>query len=249
MAEHPETIARNRRLLVVGDPALGRTLIKTVLSRLGYVVSTVATAAEALAMLAHTRFALVMIATTLPDLQGRELARRIRQRGSRLPQPLLVLFGDGWSGAEDAELADACLQKPLSITRLVSTVQQLTERVRQAEDRDVRAAIDAPLDRQRLRTFTDGDAQLEAELASLFLSTAAMFLDRLQAASDQPEAWREQAHALKGACANIGATKLAALAAEAESTAPSAARLAAMRAELQRIAVYLDERQLGECPA
>ena len=73
-----------RRVLIVGDPALSRGLIKMVLSNLGYVVSVVADGAEAVAMLTHSRFALVMIALQLPDGSGTALARRMRDAlGSR----------------------------------------------------------------------------------------------------------------------------------------------------------------------
>src|SRR3954463_15569854 len=59
-----------RRLLIVGDPALSRGLMKMVLSRLGYVVTCVVSGQESLMALTHSQFALALIALQLPDLPG-----------------------------------------------------------------------------------------------------------------------------------------------------------------------------------
>ena len=97
------------------------------------------------------------------------------------------------------------------------------------------------LDFQRLATFTDGDPELEAELLTLFVATAAGYLDALREAVDHAGRWQATAHSLKGAAANIGAVAMAELAAAAERAAPDpkmleaiAATFAATRATVQQ---------------
>ncbi len=86
------------------------------------------------------------------------------------------------------------------------------------------------VDFERLRSFTDGDRRLEAELLTLFTQTAERYLAGLAAAVDDPLAWRSLAHSLKGAAGNIGAVGMAELSAAAERTPPDRAQLEALQA-------------------
>lgn len=97
------------------------------------------------------------------------------------------------------------------------------------------AGADEPmLDFAHLRGFTEGDPQLESELFALFLSSAGLYLKRMADAVRTGASWQQAAHALKGASANLGARRLAALALHAEHSNPSAA-------QLQEISRALDE--------
>lgn len=84
------------------------------------------------------------------------------------------------------------------------------------------------VDLDHLNGFTDGDLALERELAELYLSSAALYLERLRDSLDDPEAWRRTAHALKGASANLGARRVAERALEAEHGAPDPALAATL---------------------
>ncbi len=96
--------------------------------------------------------------------------------------------------------------------------------------------MDGPIvDRQRLESFTAGDAALERELIALYLETAALYLDRMRRAANDPAVWRSIAHALKGASANIGAVAVARLAARCEHEAPSLAALQMLECEIAEV--------------
>jgi HPt (histidine-containing phosphotransfer) domain-containing protein len=84
------------------------------------------------------------------------------------------------------------------------------------------------VDFDRLASFTDGDAALEAELFDLFAATATRYLDELAQATARLDEWRATAHSLKGAASNIGAMAIAQLAAEAEHAGPDPEILAAL---------------------
>ena len=81
------------------------------------------------------------------------------------------------------------------------------------------------LDTERLADFTQGDVTLARDLARLYLQTAATCIAELARASRDDAAWRSAAHALKGASANIGAMRIAAIAGSAEEEGPSRRRL------------------------
>jgi hypothetical protein len=79
------------------------------------------------------------------------------------------------------------------------------------------------LDLDHLRAFTEDVPQLERELSTLFLATAEMYLQQMQEALTGGRPWTAIAHALKGAGANLGARRLAALALLAEASTPDRA--------------------------
>jgi DNA-binding response OmpR family regulator len=243
-----------RGVLIVGDLPLSRGLMRMVLSRLDYVVACVATAREASAAIAGTRFALALVALRLPDMPGVAFARRLGSE-ALAPRVPVLLFGDAWDRetvlreCREAGI-DGYLQKPISIGRLVAAVRELTQRAFSAGERGpAMTQPEAPLDLQHLRSFTEGDEQLEHELATLYVSTASVYLEEMRRAVRAGGSWQRAAHALKGASANIGARDIAALAARSEREPPTDDLLEAIDASLGRIRAFfepaVDGRTIG----
>lgn len=97
------------------------------------------------------------------------------------------------------------------------------------------------IDVERLHGFTGGDVELERELAALFLSTAEEYLERMARALEAGgDGWAAAAHTLKGASANLGAPRLAALAAAAEAAPPSSGVIAALRRALDDVRTFFE---------
>lgn len=99
------------------------------------------------------------------------------------------------------------------------------------------------VDLDHLCGFTGGDLQLEGELAALYLSSAGVYLERMAGALRTGGDWRQTAHALKGASANLGARRVAALALQAERSPPSPAQLEALGQALKEVRAYFAARQ------
>lgn len=236
-----------RPLLIVGDPALSRGLMKMVLSRLGYVVTCVVSGRDCLMTVAHSRFALALIALSLPDTSGLNLARRLRAAPPPLGIMPVIVFGDAW----DAERIRECcresgiaayLPKPISIGRLVSSIHDHLHRPSATSGASVPMPRIPPLDLERLTGFTNGDRELEQELTTLYLSTAADCLGEMRRSLASRGDWSRPAHALKGASANLGAVEMADLAATAEHTAPCAEQLRALETGLEAVRSFVDRR-------
>ena len=239
-----------RWLLIVGDPALSRGLMKMVLSRLGYVVTCAASAQDAIVVLSHSSFALALIALHLPDLSGLALARRLRQAPSPLGGMPMIMFGDAWdrervlADCRDAGLA-GYLPKPLSIARLVSSIHEHIHRPLPGTGGIPLMVSERPFDLERLNAFTDGDPKLERELTSLYVASASHYLEEMRAALGHGSGWSSAAHALKGASANIGAGVVARLAENAEHATPSAEGLASLEQAFAAVRDFL-AAHLGE---
>jgi len=85
-------------------------------------------------------------------------------------------------------------------------------------------------------------------LASLYLATAALYLDQMRTALATGGDWRRTAHALKGASANLGASATARLAAAAEDAAPSPEMLAELAEAVEAVRAYFRARLPSEIP-
>ncbi|MGH7034498.1 MAG: response regulator [Stellaceae bacterium] len=76
------------RVLVIDDEPAIRRLLKTSLAAEGYEVVDAATGEEGLVAFGRTRFDLVLFDLGLPDIEGRDVIRRIREKGLT---PIIVL--------------------------------------------------------------------------------------------------------------------------------------------------------------
>jgi HPt (histidine-containing phosphotransfer) domain-containing protein len=102
------------------------------------------------------------------------------------------------------------------------------------------------LDRNHLRALTEGDQEFERELIDAYRQSATDILELLRAhvASGNLDGVRREAHALRGASLNLGATSLAKCCAEIEAAARAGDahitdRLAELAAEEQALWVEL----------
>ncbi len=212
-------------VLIVGDPALSRSLMRLVLDRLDYAVCCVATAREARETVRLRSFSYALVAAQLPDGCGLALARELRDL---VPGLQAAVFGE----AEEEELAPRCreaglqayLKKPISFPRLLALLRRAGP---------PRGGL-PPIDPARLDEVSGGDRALAAELLALFQDSAERYLARIAAAADEEEA-RRIAHALKGASRNIGAPIMAALAERMEREGVRAELLQAAQEECARI--------------
>jgi signal transduction histidine kinase len=88
---HATTSQRSPLILVIEDDANDRTWIARDLSEAGYEVDTVATGAEALVRCREKRFDAITIDMMLPDMTGRAVLGKIRERSLNLDTPVVVV--------------------------------------------------------------------------------------------------------------------------------------------------------------
>ena len=120
--------ARPRTLLYVEDNADARIVMSEMLRLSGYTVIEAATGAQALAAVAVQQVDAVVLDIGLPDINGYDVARKIRQMPHCHNMPILALTGYGQSRDKDAALQlgfNAHLVKPVDpedLTRAIETV-------------------------------------------------------------------------------------------------------------------------------
>ena len=112
------------RLLVVEDEARIASFLVRGLRAQGYAVEHVATGEEALAGARDPELDLMILDLGLPDIDGTEVLRRLRERGTRLPVLVLTARGEVGDRVESLDLgADDYLVKPFAFDELLARIR------------------------------------------------------------------------------------------------------------------------------
>lgn len=226
-------------ILIVEDNPLNAQVLQYMLARMGYPASIASSGQEALDLLQHEPYNLLLLDIQMPGLDGLEVTRQIRQRAPDATTPQIVaVTAYTLAGARQRLLEagfDDYIEKPISSERLQQALAAATERIVSGADRtrpDLSSTRHAPLVAP-VAAATDAeslpilDATVLHDLMDVLgtggddlRNIVALYQDdiqqRLQAldrllAQDQYDAAQRETHALVSLAAQIGAVRLAAL--------------------------------------
>jgi two-component system cell cycle sensor histidine kinase/response regulator CckA len=118
------------RVLVIDDEQLVRSQLRRSLERRGYVVDEACDGLSGIAAHQATPADVLVIDMTMPDIDGAEVVRRIRDSGSRAA----IVLSSGYQAQAAAERLDArdyqvFLPKPYGMNELVHAIEQARIRV------------------------------------------------------------------------------------------------------------------------
>jgi signal transduction histidine kinase/DNA-binding response OmpR family regulator len=161
-----------RRLLIVEDHALSRTVLVQQAERWGVTARTAATTAEALAWLDREPFDAAIVDRDLAGTDGVALGRAIRARGASGQLPLILLTAVGRQEADGEGLFVTQISKPARASTLYDTLVGLLGRRATREARPAPAgAIDRTLaTRLPLRILVADDNPLNQKVAQRVLA-------------------------------------------------------------------------------
>ena len=212
------TVQLQGRILVAEDHPVNQKVLAHQLRELGLQYGLADNGKQALDLLATEDFDLVLMDWQMPEMDGLEATRQIRQRPTALRHiPIIALTANANAGFREACLAagaNDCLSKPYSEAALAALLVQWLP---QAAATAARIPL---LDLPALHARYPGNPGLVAELEAVFLDTTAASLAALKKAIDQgqADACRKEAHALKGAAASVMARTIQERAARIESS-------------------------------
>ena len=119
------------RLLVVDDEQPQRQMLQSILERAGFEVCTAGDGKAALTVLAEQSFDLLLTDQRMPEMDGLELLRTVRQSLSTQSLPVIVLTGSS-NPRDELEVletgADDFLLKPIEVDRLEARVRAVLRR-------------------------------------------------------------------------------------------------------------------------
>jgi signal transduction histidine kinase/DNA-binding response OmpR family regulator len=245
-------------ILVVEDNLVNQEVMAGILGILGYSADIVADGRSALQALQASAYALVLTDCQMPEMDGYELSRRIRDPLSRVlnPQiPIIAVTAHSLSGDREQCLAagmDDYLSKPLRHELLKKVLAQWIGAGRQtqvtvnsppSEPSLVASPDKSQFDADDLMERLMGNRALAKRVAGTFLNNMPGQLLALSAAIHEldTEAIVIAAHSIKGAAANAAGVTVSDLAAKLESLgkagdiASAAAVLPELHAEFESL--------------
>jgi two-component system, OmpR family, response regulator len=116
------------RILVVDDEPNIAELLSAALSFEGYQVGVAFTGAQALEQVRSFRPSLVMLDVMLPDFDGHEVCRRLRNQGEQMPIVFLTARDGTQDKVEGLSMGDDYVTKPFSIEELMARVGAILRR-------------------------------------------------------------------------------------------------------------------------
>ena len=229
------------RVLVVDDNPVNLKVAAAMLDRLGYPHHSVSDGAAALqaltsAQAAQQPFALVLLDSHMPGMDGQATAQAIRAQQGDLAPVLIGIsastLGEDRQRCLDAGMSDY-LPKPLELERLAAALHRWSPAATPAPSTTV--ALSAPvtplaapdpawLDAARwaeLAECDDAAGSLRRDIFNDFLQTLPARCDAIQQAAAVPrfEDLQDAAHRLKGGADNVGAAALGVACAQIEQAA------------------------------
>jgi two-component system, chemotaxis family, chemotaxis protein CheY len=119
------------RVLVVEDSATMRGFVTAALESAGpYAVTQAESGFVALKILPRARYDLIITDINMPDINGLELVRFIRESDTHKKTPLIIISTDGREADRDRGMklgANAYLTKPFSPEQLLEIVKGLVK--------------------------------------------------------------------------------------------------------------------------
>ncbi|NTV09753.1 MAG: EAL domain-containing protein [Zoogloea sp.] len=194
-------------IAVVDDIAVNRELLATVLRALGHVVVEAADGAEALVVVRRMRPAMVICDILMPDVDGYEFVRRLRQDADIAGTPV-VFYTAYYLEPEARQLAHACgvteiLTKPCDPEQIVEVVSRVLSQAEAGGQAAGALSAQDEFDRRHLHLMSSKLSEKVAELQAANQKLAALIELNLQLASRQMPHLLEQV--CSGACVLIGA--------------------------------------------
>ena len=109
------------RILYIEDNVGNRMLVKRILEAEGYSIMEAVDGPSGLKMAGEGQFDLILLDINLPEIDGYDLARRLRNMPSLQRVPILAVTANVMQGDRERTLAAGCdgyIQKPVDVDRL-----------------------------------------------------------------------------------------------------------------------------------
>ncbi len=215
-------------ILLAEDNEVNQKLAVRLLQKRGHTVTVVNNGREAVQALEHRGYDLVLMDVQMPEMDGIEATRRVRERERRedgAHQPIVAMTALVMKGDKERCLAaemDGYLSKPIKPQELDDVLDRYAAE-KQGEGvvttMPISVARGDTVDVKELLERVEDDVEFIAELLEIFREDYPQKLAAIRASlsAGDSEGVKRSAHALKGALANLSAKQAASLAAKVEA--------------------------------
>ena len=225
--------APNAKILVVDDTEMNLTVIKSLLKKTLIAIDTASSGKDAVKMAADTRYDLMFIDHMMPDMDGIDTLKAVREAGMSKDTPAVALTANAVSGARDMYLEAGFtdyLSKPVDGEKLEKLLANMLpdDKIEAAGEEETQEAempdtaleclkgIDEIDEDEGLKNCGSGEGYMS--VLSVFRQTAGPKADEIEALwkDGDTENYTIKVHALKSSARIIGAAELSGLAKDLE---------------------------------
>ena len=119
------------KILLVEDNELNRDMLSRRLQRKGYEVEMAVDGAQGVAMALAGGYDIILMDMSLPELDGWEASRRVREAPQTKHVPIIALTAHAMAGDREKAMAAGCDDydtKPVELERLLGKIEALLRR-------------------------------------------------------------------------------------------------------------------------
>jgi two-component system sensor histidine kinase/response regulator len=212
---------RRLRILLAEDKAINQRLAVTILEKRGHMVVVASNGKEALAVLEKEAFDLILMDVQMPEMDGFEATKAIREREALARQtadsqasfriPIVAMTAHAMKGDRERCLAagmDAYISKPIQARKLFDVIESVFAHPAEEQTETPREEFPEPVfDRNAFLDRVEGDTNLLQEILGLFFDEIPGLMSEIQEpiARGDAQALERAAHTLKGCVGTFGA--------------------------------------------
>lgn len=247
------------KILLVEDNIVNQKVTLNQLSRLGYDADIAANGQEALYMMSQIPYDIVLMDCQMPVMDGYDTTRNVRQleQGSGRRTCIIALTANAMKEDRDRCMEagmDDYLSKPTRKDQLATVLQRWSQVLASSEvihpelaSVDPEVLSELAIDWEHLHQISDGNREFEMELLQVFVRDTRSHLQVVTQAIVNQDVQRihQEAHHIKGASANVGATAMHEIAEKLEQQVRQnqleggVALVAELEAFLQQVEAFL----------
>ena len=211
-------------ILLAEDNAVNQMLVIRLLEQQGHRVTLAVDGKEAISKVEQERFDLVLMDVQMPEMDGLEATRVIREKEGVLGThiPIMAMTANAMTG--DRELCfeagmDFYISKPIDPQELFVLIEETVAQREPVQDRDTPVQESSPImDKDAALARALGNEDLLTELVELFVEDVPTLLEGIRnaIANADPERLGRHSHTLKGSASNLSAGRVTEAALELE---------------------------------
>lgn len=223
-------IPTDLKILAVDDHPINIFFLQKLLKKIGLInVDIAENGVEAVEKISENDYDIVFMDCQMPELDGYQATQKIREAETGKRLPIVAMTANAMVGDREKCIKagmDDYISKPVKIEKVTKAIRKWAMNTETTEEESAPVTqeangepVDAPVDLEHFRMFTDGDVEEEKMLSGMFNDQAKEILQELKDsfADEHSENWRKATHKLKGASANLGANRLSEIAQQAET--------------------------------
>lgn len=246
------------RVLLAEDVMVNQKVAIAMLQQLGYRAEVANTGQEVLEALARQPYDVVLMDVLMPDMDGLEATRRIRERYKSQYSPWIIAMTAHATGGDRQDCLKAGMNdyvnKPMRLDALKQALQKFQDWKSAGTVEAAASEANSPLDThafQELEAMMGEEAEsLILDIITTYLQDAPHLLGMIQQAAEQHDAnaLYQSAHTFKAPSATVGATGLVKVCqaleaiARSENVAAALPLVAQLHAEYQRVEAALVQK-------